>query len=74
MSELSDMSLTGLLKAQAKDFEDELLSLRAENARLREAMEWVAMQDDIELALDPQWAKRMANAALSTDLLPVRKK
>lgn len=44
----------------------EIESLRAERDRLREALRQIADLDDIEAALDPQWAINRANRALTT--------
>lgn len=39
----------------------------AEVARLREALEKIAEQDWVENCLDPQWAARIARAALAKE-------
>ena len=38
--------------------------LKKENEKLRAALKRIAEQDAVEMALDPQWARRAARAAL----------
>ena len=52
------------LVAQSWVVDAALLSECEENEKLRAALKRIAEQDAVEMALDPQWARRAAAAAL----------
>lgn len=75
LNQLETLALIGMTLFQAaKELKDEKSELAARIAELesaskdairREALEAIANQDPVEMALDPTWAKRIASAALS---------
>lgn len=63
--------MAGYRNAEEDDLREECEALRAEVERLQRrmrgmsgALREIAEQDDIEMALDPTWAKRIARALL----------
>lgn len=58
------IGLTGIDALEA-EMRDRLAAKDKEISRLRAALTEIANQDETELALDPDWARRVAKAALA---------